>query len=191
MRHLLIALLSLALGSCWFGDRLYADSDARSALVPGFYRVSAPGEKPGEVRISILPNGLTQMADSDGSGADIYGFAPLDPQRGTFVGWHGDDKGSGSAEGKQLYLLGQRRNDGSFVIYVPFCDGAEAQIARRTGASIEGDGKPGNPETCRFRSRAALENALRQLRPTDQKRMMTLVLDRADRLTLRRALGGR
>jgi hypothetical protein len=191
MRRLLIALLSLALAGCWVGDRLYADRDARPALVPGLYRASAPGEKPGDVRISILPNGLTQMADADGTDPDVYGFAPLDLQRGTFVVWHGEEKGGRSAEGKQLYLLGQRRNDGSFTIYVPFCDGAEAQLARRAGAILGGTGKAGDPITCRFRSRTSLENGLRQLRPVDQKRMMTLVLERADRPKLRRATGKR
>jgi hypothetical protein len=39
MRHLLIALLSLALAGCWVGDQLFADKDARTALVPGLYRV--------------------------------------------------------------------------------------------------------------------------------------------------------
>ena len=191
MRPLLILLLSLALAGCWTGDQLYADSDARSALVAGLYRVSMPEEKPGEVRISNLPNGLTQMADSDGTGADIYGFAPLDPRRGTFVAWHDEGKGGGSAKGEQLYLLGQRRGDGSFVIYVPFCSGAEAQIARQAGASIEGVGNARHADTCRFKSRPALENALRQLQLNDQKRMMTLVLERADRTKLLRPLGDR
>jgi hypothetical protein len=191
MRHLLIALLSLALAGCWVGDRLFADKDARTALVPGLYRVSVPDEKPGEVRISVLRNGLTQMADSDGTGSDVYGFAPLDPQQGTFVAWHSDDKTSGSAEGEQFYFLGQRRNDGSFGIYLPFCSGAEAQIARRAGASIEGVRNASKPNTCRFSSRSSLENALRKLRPSDQKRMMTLVLERADRPNLLPASGGR
>jgi hypothetical protein len=173
MRLLMIALLSLALAGCWIGDRLYSDSDARPALVPGLYRLSTPGEKPGEVRISILRSGLTEMSDAGGKDddSDVYGFAPLDPRRGTFVVWHGGDKGGQSTEGEQLYLLGQRHAGGIFAIYIPFCDGTEAGIARRAGAEIEGAKKR---ELCRFRSRAALEDALRRLQPSDQKRIMTL-----------------
>jgi hypothetical protein len=173
MRHLLTALLSFAIAGCWIGDRLYSDIDALPALAPGLYRLSTPDEKPGKVRISILRSGLTEISDAGGKDddSDVYGFAPLDRQRGTFIVWHRGDKGGKSTEGEQLYLLGQRHAGGIFAIYIPFCDGLEAEIARRAGAEIE---DATEPELCRFRSRAALEDALRRLQPSHQKRIMTL-----------------
>jgi hypothetical protein len=166
-RFFLAALISLLLGGCWIGDGLYADGDARPALQAGIYRVSARDEPERDIRVTMFPTGMTELADTDGT--DIYGFVPLDAQQRTFAAWHNDKDGTDRR--LQLYFLGQKQPDGSFTFYLPSCDGAEAEIARRAGAVVEASH---SATTCRFTNRAKLEAALQELRPTEQGEMMRL-----------------
>ena len=171
MRRLMIALLSLALAGCWIGEGLYADGDARLAITPGIYRASTPDQPPQETRVTILPNGMTQMTGKDAT--DVYGFVPLDTQ-GKFAVWFNDKDQKGSPKPIQMYFLGMARADGSFVLYIPECAGAEGEIARHAGAVVE---QNSSATACKFSSRASLEGALRQLQPTDltQAQVLTLV----------------
>ena len=170
MRRLLIGLLSLALAGCWIGEGLYTNSDARVGIEPGLYRVSAHSKPPQLTRVRLLANGMTEMTDKDG--ADVYGFAPLERGSERFVVWFNDKGQERVAKPAQFYFLGQKRADGSFVLYIPECSGEEAEIARRAAAVVE---EESGTSGCRFKSRASLEAALRQLHPKDENRLMVLL----------------
>jgi len=171
MRLLLIAIAALGLSSCWVGRSLYAASDATAAIPPGIYRSTAPGEVARVYRVSILPSGMTQF--DTGEKKEIYGFAPLDANRATFVAWMEiDDEPSAQSDEKdanQLYALMVRGADGSFTIYAPDCTGTQADIARKAGAGIE----QGSSPACMFPTRASLERAFRLL-PRDARKAMKL-----------------
>ena len=170
MRRLVIGLLSLTLSGCWIGEGLYSNNDARIGIEPGVYRMSAQSEPPQVTRVTLLANGMTQMTDKDG--ADVYGLVPLDPATGRFAVWFNDKDQKGSAKPAQFYFLGQKHADGSFTLYMPECSGEEAEIARRAAAVVE---EASGVSACRFKSRASLETALRQLHPTDENRLMVLL----------------
>jgi hypothetical protein len=169
MRHLLIALLSLSLAGCWMGNGLYADGDARRAIEPGTYQGFAPKQAPGQLQVSLLPNGLTRISDKNGG--DDYGFAPLDPGRGTFVAWTNDKEERIGARHVQLYFLATRSSDGSLTLYIPSCDGDEAAIATTAGATVE----KSTPAACHFPTRTSVEKALRRLRPVNADMTLKLV----------------
>jgi hypothetical protein len=172
MRRLLIALACLALGACWYGDRLYSPSDARPAIPAGVYRATAEGESDKVYRISVLPNGMTQF--DGGEKTDPMGFAPLDAGRGTYIAWVPlKDEDSSSPDDRdelQIYLLMVRIKDGEYRIYPPECKDAEAEIARKSGATIESGTSP----ACRFTTRADVEKAMLLL-PHDGSSASTLV----------------
>jgi hypothetical protein len=158
MRLLRIIAIALALSSCWAGRSLYADADARAAVAPGAYQSIDPQGTIRDYRVSILPNGLTQFDSRDSR--KTYGFAPLDPDRGTFVAWvNYEANGNGD---NQMYALMVTQPDGSFAIYAPDCVGDQAEIARKSGATIQ----PSTSSACRFPTRASLEDAMRRLHPT-------------------------
>jgi hypothetical protein len=169
MRLLLVALLPLALIGCWEGRNLYTPSDARVAIPPGVYKASKEDEEPKVFRISTLPNGMTQFDGGDEK--DVYGFAPLDADKGTFVGWMQPEgeppEASERNEPNQAYGLMVRKPDGAFLVYLPECKDEEAAIARGAGASIDHD-------DCSFPTRTDLQKALREL-PQDEKYAMKLV----------------
>jgi hypothetical protein len=170
MRTLLLAFASVALASCWYGNTLYTPSDARPAITPGVYRLTA-GDEPAKVyRVSMLPNGMTQL--DGGETKQPYGFAPLDSTGGTYVVWIPiRDEDSATDRGEfQIYLLMMRLQSGKHRIYAPNCKDAEAEIAAKNGAVIEA----GTPPACRFASRAALEKAMRLL-PRDESSAATLI----------------
>ena len=164
MRGLLIAVVSLALTSCWLGRSLYAPSDARLAIRPGVYQVTEPDKDKRVYRVSVLPNGLTQF--DTGEKAEVYGFAPLD--RNTFVFWVQIDD-AGPKDPNQLYGLAVRQSDGVFMLYLPECKDAQAEIARRNGAVIE----EGTSPACQFLTRASLEKAIRSI-PLDESSALRL-----------------
>jgi hypothetical protein len=155
------------------GEGLYADGDTRLAIEPGVYRGFAPRQPPGQLQVSILPNGLTHLADEDGG--DDYGFAPLEPSRGTFVAWINDKDERRAARHAQLYFLATKGSDGSLTLYIPSCDGDEAALARAAGATVE----KATPAACHFPTRASLEAAFRRLRPLNADMTMKLVPARA------------
>jgi hypothetical protein len=171
MRLLVIALACFVLTGCWYGISLYAPSDARPAVPAGVYLTTAKDEPRKALRVSILPNGFTQF--DGGEKKEIYGFAPLDPARGTYVMWvpvkDDDPKASGEPGEYQIYLLMVRQRDGEYRIYPPDCKDEEGEIARRNGATIES----GPPASCHFTNRASLEAAMREL-PRDEASAATL-----------------
>jgi hypothetical protein len=152
VRVLLIAFASLALTSCWIGRSLYSPSDARPAIRPGVYQATEPEKDKRVYRVSLLPNGLTQF--DTGEKAEVYGFAPLD--RNTFVFWVEIDD-AGPKDPNQLYGLAVRQADGVFMLYLPECKDEEAEIARKSGATVE----TGTSPACHFPTRASLEKAIR------------------------------
>ena len=165
MRRLALALACLVLTSCWYGDRLYAPSDARPAITPGVYRSVVEGEPDKTYRISTTANGMTQF--DSGEKKDLMGFAPLDPAGGTFVAWlplKDEDKPSATDRGElQIYMLMVRVSDREYRLYPPECKDAAAESARKSGATIE----TGSSPACRFDSRGDVETALRLL-PRDE-----------------------
>ena len=165
MRLVAILLLTLLLAACWTGNALYSDTDARPALAAGIYRMEA-GDEIEEVRVSILSTGLTQIESKGEKG--VYGFAPLSEGGQAFVAWFKTDDEPGA--GEQFYTLVERQPDGRVTFYQPTCGGEEASIARGEGATVD----TGMAATCRFPSRASLENAMRQLRPRDYGASMKL-----------------
>lgn len=154
--RLLIFALALLLSGCWVGDGLYSSSDASQAIPAGIYSaINSDGETRLE-RVTILPNGLTQIGVGDETG--FYGFAPLDRDNRRFVAWYHKDDGS-SDDRTQLYLLLERRSADEFLLDIPQCKGELADIARRAGAKIE----QGTADACEFATRASLEAAMRQI----------------------------
>lgn len=164
VRVLLTILASLALSSCWIGRSLYTSSDARPAIPAGIYRAIAPDEPPRVYRVSILPTGLTQF--DSGDKPEVYGFAQLD--RNSFIGW-AEMEDARPDEDNQFYGLVVREPGGAFMIYPPECKGAEAEIARKSGATVE----DGTSPVCRFPTRASLQNAMRRM-PRDPTQAMRL-----------------
>ena len=153
----LIAALALLLTGCWMGDGLYSAGDATSAMPPGIYRVTESNGNSRTDRVSLLPDGMTQIEAESGGNHDIIGFAPLDSEGRAFVQW---GTPSGERSNVQTYNLVERHANGEFVFYMPSCEGEEAEIARSAGATVE----PGRDlTTCRFHTRASLESAMRRL----------------------------
>lgn len=154
-RLLLIALLALVLGGCWMGTGLYGALDARPAIPSGTYRATEPDGTAKTYHVRSLPNGLTEV--DDGADKIPYGFAPLGSN--AFVAWLEIDEGSPSGGNvpNQFYGLLLRLPNGAFSAFLPRCKGADATIAKKSGAAI---GSGPAPE-CRFSTRAALERALR------------------------------
>jgi hypothetical protein len=170
MRLLLVAFGSFLLSACWYGISLYTPSDARPVIRPGVYLATARDEPTKSYRVSMLPNGMTQF--DSGEKKETYGFAPLDPDRGTYVLWlpvkDEDPKATDPSE-YQIYLLMVRVRDGEYRIYPPECKDEAAEVARKSGATIES----GPPPSCHFATRAALEAAMRSL-PRDESSVATL-----------------
>lgn len=168
MRSLLVLAAALSLSGCWTGLELFSASDARPALPPGLYRASSRGDADRIYRVSIMPNGRTRF--DGGEKIEVYGFAPLGPNSDEYAAWleiEADPSGRHVPdEVNQIYGLLVRNRDGTFSVYLPDCSEATAEIARRNGATVA------NSE-CRFRSRAALAAALREL-PRDKEKALEL-----------------
>ena len=87
-RLLAVALLGLGLSGCWYGQGLFADSDARVILAPGIYRLTEPAKSAHDVTISVLPSGMTKLNDPESDDGDAaYGFAAVPGKSGRFLGW--------------------------------------------------------------------------------------------------------
>src|SRR5205823_5597121 len=82
-------------------------------------------------RVTLLPDGLTEIGDGDGK--SLYGFVPLDSENRRFVAWFRKDEET-VQDHVQLYMLLERRSADEFVLYVPECNGELAEIARKAGA---------------------------------------------------------
>jgi hypothetical protein len=167
----LVLLAALLLTGCWAGEGLYSNTDAKQPIAAGTYRATnADGETKIE-NVSLLANGMTRIGDTDGKG--LYGFAPLDRQNRRFIAWYREDNGSPN-ENAQIYLLLERRSNDEFVLYFPDCKDANAEIARKAGATIE----KGGVDTCHFRTRASVETAMRQVRISGDVIRIVRVRDR-------------
>ena len=161
MRRLLIALFASLLSGCWFGYGLFADSDARPVLTPGVYRLNEPGKTAREVKISILPSGMTQVDDPESDDGDaLYGFVPL-AGGNRFLVWIGKF-GKPSEQQTQIYFFGEKRADG-VAFFVPKCEDADGKIAVAAGAEIE----TGSGPSCRFARKAGVLRAIAQVRPDE------------------------
>jgi hypothetical protein len=156
MRLLILLAMTLLLASCWVGDGLYSSRDARQPIAAGIYRTIAGDETTRIEKVTLLPNGLTEIGDGDGKG--FYGFVPLDKDNRRFVAWFRKDEETPQDHG-QLYMLLERRSADEFALYLPECKGELAEIARKAGAKIE----EGSTDACQFPTRASLETAMRQV----------------------------
>jgi hypothetical protein len=147
-----ILLLVLPLAACWEGDNFYAIAETRPALPAGTYRFVPPGNSaPETLKVSILPNGMTSLVDDKQSGS-IAGFAPLGGSY--FVMWLQDAERSHDTP----YMLFQSEN-GHYRVILPVCTETR-DIAVAAGAQVITDPKI---TTCRFATRAQLEDGLRRL----------------------------
>ena len=171
MRSFLLALACLTLTGCWYGIGLFSASDSRPVIPAGDYLATAKDEPTRTMRVSILPDGLTQF--DGGEKKETYGFSPLDPASGSYVMWlsvkNEDPKASDEPGEYQIYLLMVRVRAGEYRIYPPDCKDADSEVARANGATID----PGPSSSCHFTTRASLEAALRQL-PHDESSAGTL-----------------
>ena len=156
----LVLIAALFLTGCWAGEALYSDSDAKQPIPAGSYRAINEDGKDGVENVVLLPNGMTQIGDPDGKA--LYGFAPLDDQNRRFIVWYRENNDNAADARGQVYLLLERRSNDEFVMYMPKCDDLDSEIAAKAGAIVEKGAIP----TCHFKSRASLETAMRQLRPT-------------------------
>ena len=153
----LVLVSALLLTSCWMGDGLYSNRDARQPIPAGIYRTSSGDDRIQIEKVTLLPNGLTQIGDGDGKG--FYGFASLDKENRRFVAWFRKDEETPQDRG-QVYMLLDRRSANEFVLYLPECKGELAELARNAGATIE----EGTTDVCHFLTRSSLETAMRQVR---------------------------
>jgi hypothetical protein len=148
----LVFLLLLPLAACWEGDRFYALAEARPALPAGTYRLVPPDRSPPEtIRVAILPNGMTSLDDDKHSGI-VAGFAPLGGSY--FVMWLQNQE----SDHDTPYMLFQSE-DGHYRLTLPACTETR-DIALAAGAQVVVDPKV---TTCRFATRAQLEDGLRRL----------------------------
>ena len=170
MRMLILAA-ALLLTGCWAGDRLYSSRDARQPISAGIYRTSNGDDRVRIEKVTLLPDGLTEIGDGDGKG--LYGFVPLDKENRRFVAWFRKDEET-AQDHVQLYMLLERRSADEFVLYVPECKDELAEIARKAGATIE----QGSSDTCHFLTRASLETAMRQVRISGEVMRIVRVHDK-------------
>ena len=157
-----LALLLLALAGCtWEGNAFYAASEAETVLAAGHYRsepVGGPPSHPVVLRVSILPDGLTQIESEEGGGGARFGFAPLDAEGRFHVFWVASTDKQTPGTGETLYGLIERRADGHYFVALPNCDRDRA-VAVAAGAVLTAEGILA---VCRFPNRAALEAAMRE-----------------------------
>ena len=180
MRTLLVAFAALLLSGCWLGESFYAAADARPALPAGNYRaVNSNGDVvPAPIAVTLLPDGMTQIARGPDLPPIVVGFAPLDQIGRTSS--PGPPKGNPRPDReRQLLRPAPARRHGDFLYYIPVCEDTET-AARAAGATIEAPAE--GPKFCRFADRARLENALRQLRPdpTDDSKVILRLTRIAD-----------
>ena len=168
MRRMLIAVSAFLLSGCWFGYGLFADSDARTVLTPGVYQLIEPGKPARQVRIAILPSGMTRLDDPDTDDGDaVYGFLPLPGRKDRLLAWI-TMFGKPAEQQTQIYFFGEKRGD-RFALFVPMCSGEDGKIAVANGAAIE----TGSGPSCRFSNKVAVLRALALVRPDEDD---TLVL---------------
>jgi hypothetical protein len=171
MRLAFIFVAAFLLAGCWAGEGLYSASDAQQAIPPGMYRATNDeGESHLEL-VTILPNGMTQISEEEGK--SLYGFARLDDQGRRFVAWYRKDEAS-SNERAQLYMLLEKRTNDEFSLYLPRCDGEDAEIAQKAGATVE----KGMVNTCIFQSRADVEKAMRLIQHPEKLIRLVRVRDK-------------
>jgi hypothetical protein len=156
MRALVIAA-ALLLSGCWEGPAFYSATDSRPAIQPGRYEVTSAHETREEVLVTINSDGMIALQEDDNQ--HRYGLAPLDGEGDRFVGWSESDQ---QRSAPVAYALLQRLSPEEFLIYLPSCLGRDADVAAAAGADTAGDI---TVPACRFRSRAELEHAMRQLIP--------------------------
>ena len=152
MRALVFAA-ALSLSGCWEGPLFYSASDVVRPLEPGQYELSAPDEAPSRVPVTIAADGMTRIDD------DRMGFVPADPDAGTFIMW--GEPETPEEQAHVQYLVLQRRSEREYRLFIPQCEGEERQIALAAGGQLV---EEGNTPMCRFRTREALEQAVRNLR---------------------------
>jgi hypothetical protein len=129
------------------------------------YSATAPNESAHLYRVSRRSDGMTQFDGDDGK--LIVGFAPLEADRGVFVAWEQAERDSKEADDNQTYALLVAQTDGAFLVYAPSCKDDQEAVARDSGATVAS----GIFATCRFPSRARLEQALRRLSRDDNSAM--------------------
>jgi hypothetical protein len=166
-RLLAVALLGLGLSGCWYGQGLFADSDARAVLAPGTYRVTEPGKSVHDVTISTLPSGMTKLTDPESDDGDAaYGFTFVPGKSGRFLGWF-VKADTPSEQQTQMYFFVEKRGD-SFAFFVPGCEGADQLLATGAGAAVE----TGSGESCRFRDKQSVLKAIAQVQPNESDRLV-------------------
>jgi hypothetical protein len=169
MRPLVCALISVtALAGCWTGPRFYTAADSVAAVAPGRYRiVSSDGGEQGEMRVALLPSGLTLFEDeSAGKEPAQMGFVPLDPQGLRYVAWPEDLGRDRSAAEVPYYVL--ERDGRDYRMLFPMCTD-EMAAAPPAGSVFVKDPKLSQ---CRFGDRQSLEAALRGYRSDDAARLI-------------------
>ena len=166
-RLLAVALLGLGLSGCWYGQGLFADSDARAILAPGIYRLTEPAKSAHDVTISMLPSGMTKLNDPESDDGDAaYGFAPVPGRSSRFLGWFAKaDKPS--QQQTQIYFFVEQRG-GSFAFFVPGCEGTDQKLATAAGAVVES----GSSKSCLFSDKQSVLKAIAQVQPDESDRLI-------------------
>ena len=153
MRALVIAA-ALLLSGCWEGPLFYSASDVVRPIEPGRYEFSAPDEAPSLVPVTIEPDGMTRIDD------DRMGFAPVDPGANTFIMW--GEPETPEEQAHLQYVILRRVTEREYMLYIPQCEGDARRIAVAAGAELI---EERNVTICRFPTREALREAVRNLRP--------------------------
>lgn len=157
MRILLLAAALLLSGCDWTSTvRLYTPTDAAHPIAPGRYRASGGRPIPPIARVTVQADGMTRVsAEEPGSEVTLAGFVALDDAGRRFLVWAVGPEPDSPA----LYGLAERAADGDWLIYVPSCEGRNAEVAVAAGGRAEADG---SRRTCVFETRQAMENAMRR-----------------------------
>ena len=162
MRALIMAA-ALLLSSCWEGPPFYSAADIVRVLEPGRYE--ARGADSTEL-ISVVASDGGMTITREGQREFSYGLVPVDAQAGRFVAWAERSEEEVEHGAAVSYALLQRLGPNEYLLYYPTCTGRDADIAAAAGAEALRDlALP----TCRFRTRAELEGALRQLVPRPER----------------------
>ena len=157
MRAWLVVAI-LLLGGCWEGPAFYAASESVPVIEPGTYRFMAPEQHEEVAQILVGADGMTRISGDDPDKS--YGLRPVGNDGQRFLVWLQDASADGDAT--TSYALLERSGPGAYSVYLPRCDGADAQIALAAGAQSLVDRVV---LLCRFPDRASLESAIRNLHP--------------------------
>jgi hypothetical protein len=151
-RFAALAACALLLAGCWTGAPFYRQADTRPLLPPGEYQLVYPDpNREGEpVRVTILGDGFTRLAEPDDLGeAKVLGFTPLPDGAAVHIFWTVELGDGRHDPDSTFYGLIAAEGDGGYRLWIPACGDDMPAGASRIFTN-----------ECRFSDRFSLEAAL-------------------------------